>query len=495
LSVRLAPLSFAALSRTLCCVTAALTLLSFPGETSLGAEAGNSEENHAAVLKLAAEIAGQGGGNPAAHKSALITDYENVYGSTSQVPAHWPALVRRALVCREVGDLLCVQSSIDAIEQQGGVDTLPLSHLMEVSRFKMSVETIHTALQAPHPTAGDSHTPSRKAVAPVVAAAPADVGAGASTSAHASGKAASKPAAKPVAAKTASVKPPPRTFVQKATARLKQLGIDDQSVFFLDALFISVAISLVLAYFLFAATRSRKTLLTDASAAQQIQKLENLLAAEKLRTEEAVSLEKTNSEMVLEAQKVQAEHLLKEAQLAMQEAIKAEKAGAEQLLRNERERVTEVIEAANKRAEQAIDTGVQAAVAELEKSLRQIEILRQALQVEKEQRAVIDARSGDASRAVEAMRVTEVRLRDELRSSQAAHGPEVRRLTEKLHAAQRAAISLHALLMAARARNAELESQAAQAAQAGPVTEGRGAEVRSLHATRPEATPPATKSA
>jgi hypothetical protein len=502
-SVRLASLPFAdphrcrrglpaAPALSTCIATWAVTCICAVVLASVadGAElTANPEENHAAVMKLAAEIAGQGGGDPAAHKSELVTDYENVYGSTSLVPNHWPALVRRALVCREIGDRVCAQSSIVAIDGMGGVDSLPLNHLLEVSRFKMPVESIRTALQAVQQAGADavvaraSAAGHDRAPAPTgAAAAGASIGAGA-PAVHAAERATAKAGA---SAKASAVKPAaPRSLVQRATARLKRLGGDDQSAFFLDALFVSVAISPAPAYFLFAATRTRKNVLTDATAAQKIMQLENLLAEEKLRTEQAIELEKTNSEMVMDAQKAHAEHLLKEAQLAMAEAVGAEKARADELLRNERLRVTEVIEAANQRAEQAIDEGVQRAVTELEKSLRQIEILRQALQVEKEQRAVLDARTGDAARAVEALRATEARLRAEAeaRANQAAQAPEVRGLTEKLHAAQRAAISLHGLLIAARARNAELESKAAEAMQAAEI---KGAEVHNLHPTRQE---------
>ena len=98
------------------------------------------------AIQLAAKIASVDAGR-SIDKLELVVGYEKVYGEIDKVPPRWPALVRRALVCQQVDNQVCVQSSMEAIKRLGGVDTLALNHLFEVSRFGMSSETIRAHLR------------------------------------------------------------------------------------------------------------------------------------------------------------------------------------------------------------------------------------------------------------------------------------------------------------------------------------------------------------
>jgi hypothetical protein len=233
-------------------------------------------------------------------------------------------------------------------------------------------------------------------------------------------------------------------------------------------------------------------------------------------------------------------------QEAKQEAdamLRAEKLRAEALLEDERARTAAVIEAANARAEQAIDAYSRMSTGETENFQRQIEELQQALRAEqrrsevqgkaqelktqqalqatdafkqmevrlrdatamtsselakalqridemqlaldteKQRSAALEAKLNGNVQTIEALRMTEARLREMLRVQQTAGVGDIRRLADKLKSAQRAAIALHASLLATRALNADLERRAGEALQAAEI---RVAEARQLHAVRSE---------
>ncbi|HSY27164.1 MAG TPA: hypothetical protein VK832_06660, partial [Burkholderiaceae bacterium] len=237
--------------------------ITLSAETVMAADDSGSGGN--AALLLAAKIAGVDAGREH-DKSELVADYEKVYGKIDRVPTRWPALVRRVLVCQQSDDQICVRSSMEAIENIGGINAFPLTHLFEVSRFGMSVETIHGHLH-------DAETKSDGAG--LAAAKPAPVRQVATiipTSVVDRNVSPDPPAAPTVASTAASAAKPPvssagnspvkgtisRTLLQRATTRLGKLGATDASGFFLDALFIMAAALLLFAYFLFSAIRGRK---------------------------------------------------------------------------------------------------------------------------------------------------------------------------------------------------------------------------------------------
>jgi hypothetical protein len=494
-----------------------------------------AEENHLLAMQLAAKIAALGDGKPATSKPELLAAYEKTYGSIATVPVHWPALVRRALVCRETGDRICTQSSIAAIEKMGGANALPLDHLLEVSHFKMPVATMRALLRDSSQAAGKDlalkhGTAANAAVGSDKNAAAAATQAATAIPANTHGDEASptiRSGAKSAAPK-AAIKPlAARSLVERAGARLQKLGAGSQSGLFLNALFVAVAVSLSLAYFLYASIRSRKAV------------ERRLLEAEQGRGE-------VESGDALDAHKARSEHVLslarQETKREAEEALQAEKLRAAALLDEERARNAAVIEAANARADQAIDAYTRMSSEELEVARRQIEELRQALHVqqqraethsqeqelktrralleaetfkemearlqdatsitsselakaleridalqlaldsERQRSAMLEARAKQAQRAIEMFDAAEASLRDAHPARQSAELPEMRKLTEKLKSAQRAVIALHASLIATREMNTELQKQVTEAKQA---ADSRVLESRRSPAMRP----------
>ena len=128
-----------------------------------------------AAMQLAAKIAAADAGR-LQDKTELLIGYKKAYGKIDKVPARWPVLVRRALICLQVNDQVCVLSSMEAIDNIGGVNTFPLNHLFEVSRFGMLPETIRGHLRDAETSPVNTEKPASKTgverPAPVAAPAP-----------------------------------------------------------------------------------------------------------------------------------------------------------------------------------------------------------------------------------------------------------------------------------------------------------------------------------
>ncbi len=464
-----------------------------------------------AALQLAAKIAGFNAGREH-NKSELVADYEKVYGKIDRVPARWPALVRRVLVCQQTDDQICVRSSMEAIENIGGINAFPLTHLFEVSRFGMSVETIHGHLHDAETNSDDagmaaSKQASARQVATIVpTSAPdrnvsPDPPAPASTVASTAASATNRPVS---AASNASVKGAvSRTLLQRATTRLGKLGAADASGFFLDALFIMAAALLLFAYLLFSAIRGRGVAQRERlHALQEIQRLEDLMAEEKVRTDHLLWSEQLKAEVALEAQKSHADELLRQAKQARDAAIeegrlrvteshKAELLKIEQVIQIEKARMAEAVKAeqlkteeaiksAKFRADQAIDAYDQMAARELVYAHKHNDELQEALDAEQERREAQELKTEEALQAVETFKVREKKLLEIIRAEQRVRASEARQAAEKLKAAQQAAAALQASLVATRALKADLERRADEAMQAAEV---RIAEARQLHAS------------
>ncbi|HEX8955859.1 MAG TPA: hypothetical protein VF798_06275, partial [Burkholderiaceae bacterium] len=211
--------------------------------SSIPALAAEPASEQGATLQLAAHIAHSSLNDDRNTKLALLTDYETVYGSIDKVPARWPALVRRTLVCQQLANRVCVHSSLEGLKAQGGIDGLALSHLFEVSRFGMSATNIHDRLldaseaassKAVEPTVTAPKAEEKKASAPVAPAAAA-VSAPAPVPAAPPAVYAEPHPATAAAAEVQSASAPrpaakkPRTLSERATAKLQRLGGDDSS--------------------------------------------------------------------------------------------------------------------------------------------------------------------------------------------------------------------------------------------------------------------------
>ena len=124
------------------------------------------------------------------------------------------------------------------------------------------------------------------------------------------------------------------------------------------------------------------------------------------------------------------------------------------------------MKAAKTRADQAIDAYDQMAARELVYAHKQNDDLQESLGAEKEARAALEGRMGDAMQQVEAFKQRELRLNEAISLEQRGRASEARVATEKLKAAQQAAAALQASLAATRALNADLERRAEQAERA-----------------------------
>jgi hypothetical protein len=448
-------------------VCGTLAAMSFAVCAAQGAEPASSsaadlEQSRASLMQLAAKIASPAETRYKDPKWGLVSSYENVYGSITRVPIKWPTLVRRVLVCQDVEDKDCVQSSMEAINKLGGIKTFPLTHLFEVSRFRMPVGTIVARIQNTAQMTGSKPDPhSSAAVPPAIDKKDPPASALAENSAVAATitVTAARPAAKAVATKAAAAKAVSvKTLSQKATAKLGKFGAADQSGFFLDALLIAVVIALLLVYFLFSAIRARNIERNDRLCAlQEIQRLESLRAEEKLQTDHALWSEQLRAEVSIEAQKAHAEELLRMAQLAAEEALKAEQLRVEQIIQAERLKTEDAIRTAKSNADQAIDAYDQMAARELIYAHKQNDEMLEALNAEKERREAQELKTEEALQAAEALRLNEARLLEAIRTEQRARAEESRQAAEKLKAAQQAAAALQASLAATRASKFELE--------------------------------------
>ncbi len=461
-----------------------LLLLSLFGAPA--AFAADADAPQGASLQLAAHIAHSSFNDDRNARLALLTDYETVYGSIDKVPARWPALVRRTLVCQQLANRVCVRSSLEALQSLGGIDGLQLSHLFEVSRFGMTVANIHERLldasdEASSRAAEPTVTPVKPAEAAKTLArtAPPSV---APVPPSATAQSADRPAQAAASASATAKKP--RTFGERATARLQKLGGDEQSGYFLDALFIVVALGLVLLFVLYLALRRRKAeRIGRLQALQEVQRLESLLAEEKIKTDHELWSEQLKSEVAIEAQKAHAEEVLRMVKAAADEALAAEllrfqmeqeeasQAFSTELrrlqeaLRAEQAKNEDVVKVAKARADQAIDAYDQMAARELVFAHKQNDDLQEAFNAEKEARAALETRVADALQQVEAYKQREARLNEVVRLEQRGRAAEARIATEKLKAAQQAAAALQAALAAMRALNADLERRAEEAVQ------------------------------
>lgn len=138
----------------------------------------DQEKLNPELMVLVSKLASASAGASEEWKASLVQSYEAVYGKISDVPAAWPALVRRALTCHAAGNPDCVRTSLQAIEKAGGPSRLPLTRLLEVSRFKLTPADIETRLAtaaaavAPAPPA-PAPAPAQAAPEPAVASVPA----------------------------------------------------------------------------------------------------------------------------------------------------------------------------------------------------------------------------------------------------------------------------------------------------------------------------------
>jgi len=443
------------------------------------------------AIQLAAKIARVDAGR-SIDKLELVVGYEKVYGEIDKVPPRWPALVRRALVCQQVDNQVCVQSSMQAIQRLGGVDSLALNHLFEVSRFGMSSEKIRAHLRDAQAQHADAVKPAAstpaESVAASIAAAPAV--------AHRIPSDESAPAVSntpdPVVSlpRSPAVKNiEPKTLLQRGFAKLGKLGAADAAGFFLDALFIALAAALAFAYFLFSAMRGRRSERRGRlQALQEIQRLENSRLEEKVRADHEIWSEQLKSEVALEGQKTHAADLARLAQQAADEALQAERTRSAEALKAERLRVEQIIQAdksrlaevtraeqlkteeaikaAKYRADQAIDAYDQMAARELVYAHQHNDELQDQLNAERQLREAQELKATEALQALEAFKIKEKKLLDIIRAEQRVRASEARQAAEKLKAAQQAGVALQASLVAARALNADLECRADEAMRA-----------------------------
>lgn len=451
-------------------------------------------------MQLAAKIAGADAGR-LQDKSGLVADYEKVYGKIGKVPGKWPALVRRVLVCQLAGDRPCERSSMEAIADAGGINTLPLNHLFEVSRFGMSVEKIRGRLHTAETAVGDPDKVAESVAmerqtppaVPVLRSVQPSSPGGTAKPGPANAADPAPPATANANAGTgAGIKGNPKTFLQRGFARLGKLGAADAAGFFLDALFITLAVALLFAYFLFSAVRARKEERKERlRALQEIQRLEDFRIEEKVRAEREMAAEKLKAEVTLEAQKAHADDLLRTAQQAAEEAIQAERQWSAEALKTEQQRAEQIVQqeksraavaiqaeqlkteeaikAAKVRADKAIDAYDQMAARELVYAHQHNDELQETLNAEQARREAQELKTEEVLQEVEALKAKEKKLLDIIRAEQRVRASEARQAAEKLKAAQQAAAALQASLVATRALKADLERRADEAMQAAEI--------------------------
>ena len=485
------------------------------------AQAAGGDAGQDATLQLASKIAASSGGDDRATRLDLLTSYETVYGSIDKVPARWPALVRRTLVCQQLSNRICLRSSVDALQKLGGLDAIQLNHLFEVSRYGMSVASVKARLaDAADLTSGDvpdghavkpekaaaqlktaadpapSRPPARPdviATAPEEKAAPtlADVpGEASPDAAKEAGQASAKVLDNPAnpAVRTATKAAAPRTFTQRAAAKLNRLTQDDQGGFFLNALFVAFALCLILLFLWYSSARSRRAeRILRLQALQDIQRLEDQRAEDKIKTDHELWSEQLKSEVAIEAQKAHADNVVRAVQVAAdaamkaevqrfqaqheqaQQAFEAEKRRLGEALKAEQAKTEDLVKAAKLRADQAIDAYDQMAARELVFAHKQNDELQDALKLEQQARQALESKVGDALQQVEAFKQREARLQEAINVEQRGRASEARLAGEKLKAAQQAAAALQASLAGARAHNAELERRLAEAGRAAEI--------------------------
>ena len=483
-----------------------------------------AEADQGAAQQLAAHIAHAVFSDDRSAKLALMAEYEAVYGSIDKVPTRWPALVRRTLVCQQLANRVCVRSSLEALKSQGGLDGLQLNHLFEVSRYGMTTSSIRSRLldaaedassRPAEPTVTPSAPVETKKSVEAAAAAPAPTPA-ASASAAAPAPAASavpdrvpawstassasadaQPAAAPVEqAAPAPAAKKPRSLVERATSRLQRMSSDEQSGFFLDALFCAIAACLLLLLALFVAMRGRRSeRKRRQQAVQEVLRLEALRAEEKIKADHELWSEQLKSEVAIEAQKAHADEVLRTVRSAADEALAAELlrfqmdqeeasiAFSNELhrlqdaLRTEQSKTENVAKAAKSRADQAIDAYDQMAARELVYAHKQNDDLQDTLKAEAEVRKTLEAKVADALQLVEAYKQRESRLNEVITLEQRARTGDARNAAEKLKAAQQVAAALQTSLSALRAQHAELQQRGEEAGTA--VDQGAASESQS----------------
>jgi len=497
------------------CLRLLLPALLFGFACSSFALAGDAIQD--ATLQLASKIAGSSGGDDRATRTELLASYESVYGSIDKVPARWPALVRRALVCQQLSNRVCLRSSVEAMQKLGGPDAFQLNHLFEVSRYGMSAASVRARLidasdlasgGAPNnlPGAPDKAAPPAKTAASTAASHPAAQQDFVATTTQKTPAPAPSIASVPDADKEsgqASVQSPehgsaktaaPRTFTQRAAAKLNRLTQDEQGGFFLDALFVAFAVCLVLLFLWYSSARSRRAeRVLRLQALQEIQRLEDQRAEDKIKTDHELWSEQLKSEVAIEAQKAHADNVLRTVQAVAdaamkaeaqrfqmerdqaQQAFDAEKRLLSEALKAEQSKTEDSVKGAKLRADQAIDAYDQMAARELVFAHKQNDELQEALNLEKQTRLAMESKIGDAMQQVESYKQREARLQEAINAEQRGRASEARLAGEKLKAAQQAAAALQASLAALRLRNAELERYAEEKTRAAEIRDAEAA--------------------
>jgi hypothetical protein len=421
----------------------------------------DQSDTKSAKLSLAAKIefTGRRGVSDNVSKLELISQYENVYGAIGLIPEGWPALVRRALVCQQAEDRTCVQTSMKALDKMGGIKSLKLSDLFEVTRFGMPVATVRSRLMDAEQETGSYTGTTDSFIKPPSAALVKEA----------------LPPSKPVissvdTAPVAVVAPAPhpaakevveRAVTPREPVRPSRVGVLERSGILLVG--VLVAVSLLLGYFLISTNRARKVeRIERLRALQEIQRLGDLRSEEKLQADHALWTEQLKAEVALEAQKAYSEDVLRVTRHAAEEAIKsdrlraaeafkAERLRAEEAIKAEQLKTEEAAQAAKSHADQAIDAYDQMAAKELVHAHKQNDELQQALNAEKVRRETQEQKIEEAMQAVETGKLREAQLQEAVRVEQIGRASDARLAAEKLKAAQQAAAALQASLVATRA--------------------------------------------
>jgi len=112
---------------------AALTICA--ATQSFGQQTNEQENATILAMRLATPIAG----TSTTWREGLKSAYISTYGDIDDIPKNWEALVRRTLVCDANQMAKCVDTSISALDQIGGVASLQLGNLLEVRKFGLNL--------------------------------------------------------------------------------------------------------------------------------------------------------------------------------------------------------------------------------------------------------------------------------------------------------------------------------------------------------------------
>lgn len=112
------------------------------------AQQGVPTANADSLSMLALRLSSPVQGTSKEWRAGLLSSYEGVYGDISNAPKSWDALIRRTIVCdaNELRD--CAISSLNALDQIGGIASLQINTLPEINRFKMSPSLLLDELSA-----------------------------------------------------------------------------------------------------------------------------------------------------------------------------------------------------------------------------------------------------------------------------------------------------------------------------------------------------------